>query len=90
MPKKELAGITASDLIKQVQADDFVMPGDDALGELKKVLAHNDSQGGRHARGHISSDKARELLATWDYPCSRDKLKIVCQRLGRKSYLHEK
>lgn len=86
--KKMSAAIKASDLIKQAQADDFIMPCDEAIAELKKVLAYNDAAGGRQTHMRISAEKACKMLDTWGYPCCRGKIQIVCQRLGRKSYAY--
>lgn len=90
MSKKMSAGIKASDLIQQAQADDFDMPCDEALAELKKILAYNDTQGSRQMRARVSAEKVCQMLESWGYPCPRGKLHIVCQRLGRKSYAYEK
>jgi hypothetical protein len=80
--------IKASELIKNAENRPFEMPCDEALTELRKVLAYNDKQGALGARARISAEKVCQMLASWDYTCCKGKLHTICQRLGRKSYAH--
>lgn len=79
--------ITAADLIAK-KAETFPMPSAEALEELKKILIHNDANGNHLTRGHICADKVRELLLSWGYKCTRARLHLICQKIGRKDYLH--
>lgn len=86
--KKMAAAVKAIDLIQQMQKNEFELPEPEAIEELQKIFAYNDRTGSSCARLRISAEKVCQMLESWGYPCTRGKLHILCQKLGRKSYSH--
>ena len=77
--------IKAEDLIAK-KAETFPMPSAEALVELQKILAHNDIVGNYHSPNWVSRLAVLDLLNSWGYPCTKEKLEKVCRALGRRGY----
>ena len=79
--------LSAKKLIEN-KCTEFVMPSKKALAEFEEILRHNDSLGEAYCTKRVSRGSACELLSSWGYTCSKERLDKLCKALGRKSYAY--
>ena len=77
--------LSAKKLIENKRTE-FVLPSKKALAEFEEILKHNDSLGEAYNTKRVNRVAACELLSSWGYPCSKERLDKLCKALGRKSY----